>query len=135
MKKYLIFYIIGMMYSNASYANLLETLQKYCVPKDGSGCSAGVKATYDSRSGNCVCNSNSKRYNINSRACEDCITGSYASSDYKSCEPIVCPAGYHVVLVQNGACPSGYGLRQVANGGCPSGYGLRSYNVVNKRWN
>ena len=71
--------------SKKSQANLLETLQKYCVPKDGSGCSDGVKATYDSQSGNCVCNSKSKRYNLNSRACEDCITGSVASSEYKSC--------------------------------------------------
>ena len=135
MKKYFIFYIIGMMYSTASNANLLESLQKYCVPKSGAGCSDNVKATYDERSGNCICNSITKRYDVNNRACEDCITGSYASSDYKSCEPIVCPAGYGAVLITGGKCPSGYGLRQVVNGGCPSGYGLRSYNVANKRWN
>ncbi|MBD5405261.1 hypothetical protein HDR59_01800, partial [bacterium] len=95
MKKYLIFYIMGMMYSNVCHATtLLESLQKYCVPKDGGGCEENVKATYDTQTGNCVCNSISKRYDANNRACEECITGSYASDNWKSCEPIVCPAGY-----------------------------------------
>ena len=113
---------------------LLESLQEYCVPKDGAGCSEGVKATYDERTGLCTCNSITKRYNLNNRVCEDCISGSFASSNWKTCEPIVCPAGYGAVLVQNGACPNGYGLRQVTNGKCPSGFGLKEYNPTTKKW-
>ena len=137
MKKHTIIFLIGMVYSNTSHATtLLESLQRYCVPKDGGGCSEGIKATYNTQTGNCTCNSLTKRYNSEDRACEECVTGSYASDNWKSCEPIVCPAGYHAVLVQDGVCPEGYKLQAVTGEeGCPSGYGLKGYNPTTKKWN
>ena len=134
MKKHTIIFLIGIVYSNASRANLLESLQKYCVPKNGAGCEENVRAAYDEDKGYCTCNSITKRYNSGDRACEECVTGSYASKDYRSCEPIECPAGYGAVLITDGKCPSGYGLKQVTNGGCPSGYGLKEYNPTTKKW-
>ena len=135
MKKHTIIFLIGMVYSNVCHATtLLESLQKYCVPKNGAGCEENVRATYDEDKGYCTCNSITKRYNSGDRACEECITGSYASSNWKTCEPIVCPAGYGAVLITDGKCPSGYGLKQVTNGGCPSGYGLKGYNPATKKW-
>ena len=136
-KKTILFILIfeSFCLAKKSQANLLESLQKYCVPKNGAGCEENVRATYDEDKGYCTCNSITKRYNSGDRACEDCVTGSYASKDYRSCEPIVCPAGYGAVLITDGKCPSGYGLKQVTNGGCPSGYGLKEYNPTTKKWN
>ena len=125
---------VSIGYGRAGFANLTQTLAQFCVPKAG-GCSAGVKATYNESRNICECDSNLKRYNSGNRACENCITGSYASSDYKTCEPIKCPSGMVATLITNGVCPSGYGLQQITNGGCPSGFGLKAYNVSSKRWN
>ncbi len=121
-------------YGRAGFANLTSTLERFCVPKPG-GCTAGIKATYNQSRNICECDSNLKHYNSGNRACEECIIGSSASSDYKTCEPMKCPSGTVAKLISNGNCPSGYGLKQITNGNCPSGYGLKSYNVPTKSWN
>ena len=133
--KYIIFAVAVVGVSSVSRANLTDILQKYCVPKNGSSCSAGVRANYNQARGTCDCDTNLKRYNSSNRACENCITGSYASYDFKTCEPIKCPSGMVATLITNGVCPSGYGLQQITNGGCPSGFGLKAYNVQTKSWN
>ncbi|MGN0929498.1 MAG: hypothetical protein ACI4N3_02560, partial [Alphaproteobacteria bacterium] len=113
----------------ANSKSLTEALQDYCVPANMSYCTS--KATYVEFPGSgggcgggcgfCRCSSISKYYDKLSRSCRDCITGSFASNDYKRCEPIVCPAGYEAKLISNGACPSGYSLQKITNGACPSG--------------
>ena len=134
MKKHILI-LMMVMYSSTSHATtLLESLQKYCVPKDGAGCSENVKATYNDKTGACVCNSITKIYNSENRACEECVTGSFASLNYKTCEPIVCPTGYKAVLIQNGVCPEGFKLQAITNKECPSGYGLKEYNPATKNW-
>lgn len=111
---------------------LTETLQEYCIPKNENGCLDSVKATYNEKTGYCVCDSVSKHYDSGLRGCEECIYGSYASVNWKTCEPIKCPDGYTPVLVENGNCPAGYGLTQVENGNCTTGYSLKEYNLSTK---
>ncbi len=138
MRKYILIPTVALcclLFEGVAKASLTDILSKYCVPKSGSSCTAGIKATYNQSRNICECDSNLKRYNSGNRACENCITGSYASSDFKTCEPIKCPSGTVVKLISNGNCPSGYGLKQITNGNCPSGYGLKSYNVPTKSWN
>ncbi|MGN0929484.1 MAG: hypothetical protein ACI4N3_02490 [Alphaproteobacteria bacterium] len=108
---------------------LTQSLQRYCVPVGGYCAS---KAIY--RNNQCECDSVNQYYELSSRSCRDCITGSFASNDYKRCEPIVCPAGYEAKLISNGACPSGYKLTQVTNGYCPSEHNLKEYVISSKIW-
>ena len=109
-----------------------DNLQKYCVPTNENGCMADVKATYNEKTGYCECNAVNKHYNTGLRGCEECVYGSFASVNWKTCEPINCPSGYTAVLVENGKCPSGYGLTQVVNGSCGNGYSLKQYNLSTK---
>ncbi len=133
--KFIIFAVAFLGVTSTSKANLTDILQKYCVPKDGSSCVAGVRANYNQSRGTCDCDTNLQYYDSSNRACKNCITGSYANYNFKTCEPIKCPSGYEPVLVTNGNCPSGYSLQQVTNGGCPGGYALQAYNVPTKTWN
>ncbi len=128
--------LLCMMSSTGTYAlTLTESLQKYCVPKSASNCTGNVRATYNSGNGLCECNSRYMHYKVADRECEDCITGSFASSDFKTCEPLKCPSGYEAKLVTNGNCPSGYSLHTVTNNNCPSGSNLKSYSITSKIWN
>ena len=126
---------MGVMYSSTSHATtLLESLQRYCVPKDGEGCSEDVKATYDNETGYCSCNSKRKRYNAEKRSCEECIPGSFASDDWQSCETI-CPVGFKAELIKDAVCPNGYVLHTITNDNdCPSGYKLETYDPITKNW-
>ena len=136
MKKHTIIFLIGMVYSNVCHATtLLESLQKYCVPKSGAGCEENVRATYDEDKGYCTCNSITKRYDAEKRSCEDCIPGSFASNDWKSCETI-CPVGFKAELIKDNVCPNGYVLHTITNNNdCPSGYKLGTYNPITKTLN
>ena len=125
---------VSIGYGRAGFANLTQTLAQFCVPKPG-GCTADIKATYNQSLNICECDSNLKHYNSDNRACEECITNSSASSDYKTCEPMKCPSGMVPTLITNGVCPNGYGLQKISNGGCPSGFALKSYSVSSKTWN
>ena len=109
---------------------ITEILQEYCVPASINYCSE--KATYTN--GKCECGTLSKYYDISSRSCKNCIDGSFASNDRKSCEAITCPSGYVATLITDGKCPSGYSLSQITNGSCPSGYGLKEYVATSKSW-
>ena len=120
---------------SAKAKTLTEILGQYCVPGNASNCTGDTRATYNTARNICECNSLERYYNVGNRDCETCITGSYASSDYKTCEPIKCPAGYEPVLVTNGNCPSGYALQAVTNNNCPGGSTLKSYSVTSKTWN
>ena len=120
--------------TTAPKSKLVELLQKYCVPTVGN---CATKATYIEGSNICSCASYSnKYYNTSNRVCEDCILGSFATSNYKTCEPIHCPKGYVVKLVSNGNCPKEYLLKQVnINSGCQKGYALKKYNPATKSFN
>ena len=109
---------------------ITEILQEYCVPASINYCSE--KATYTN--GKCECGTLSKYYDVSSRSCKNCIDGSFASNDRKSCEAITCPSGYVATLITDGKCPSGYSLTQVKSGACPSGYGLKEYVISTKSW-
>ena len=72
---------------NLQAKTLLETLTQYCVPTVGN-CdkkatykeniiAPGVKKTW------CDCANINKFYNSSNRSCENCILGSFATSDYK----------------------------------------------------
>ncbi len=117
--------------TTAPKSKLVELLEKYCVPTVGN---CANKATYIEGSNICSCaRYSNKYYNASNRICEDCILGSFATSDYKTCEPIHCPKGYVVKLVSNGNCPKEYLLKQVnINSGCQKGYVLKTYNPKTK---
>ena len=135
MKKLSIIFITAMSFYVAkdSFAALTDILSKYCVPKNGNGCSSDVHATYNEAKNFCACSSVLKSYNSTNRICEDCITGSFASSDYRTCEPVNCPSGYYVVLISNGVCPSGYYSKQIVNN-CDSGYVKQTWTYSTKTW-
>ncbi|MGN0930032.1 MAG: hypothetical protein ACI4N3_05315, partial [Alphaproteobacteria bacterium] len=86
--------------------SLTQALRDYCVPVSGYCTSKAVYVEFPGSGGGCGggcgfcrCSSISKYYDEKgSRSCRDCITGSFASNDYKRCEPIVCPAGYEAKL-------------------------------------
>ncbi len=124
-----------LLFEGSAKASLNDILSKYCVPKSASNCTGNVRATYNSGNGLCECNSRYMHYKVADRECEDCITGSFASSDFKTCEPLKCPSGYEAKLVTNGNCPSGYSLHTVTNNNCPSGSNLKSYSITSKIWN
>ena len=135
MKNYkFIFLFAGIFYSEVANSALTDILQKYCVPKNGSDCSVDVRGTYNEVGNFCACNSVLKHYNSTTRVCENCVTGSVASSDYKTCEPVNCPEGYKAVLITDGKCPAGFGLKQIANGTCPSSTGLKTWTYSTKSW-
>ena len=87
--------LISIGYSREGHTALTDILQKYCVPKNGSDCSADARGTYKESGNFCECSTVSKHYNSTTRVCENCVTGSFASSNYKTCEPVNCPEGYH----------------------------------------
>ena len=127
----LLIVIVGCISPHAKSATLTEILAQYCVPKSEDGCSVGVKATYTN--GICDCGDINKFYNSSERKCETCIQGSFASVDYKRCEPITCPEGYELVHITNGECPSGYELKYIKNGECDfAGYELIKYTKDGK---
>ena len=125
---------------NLQAKTLLETLTQYCVPTVGN-CdkkatykeniiAPGVKKTW------CDCANINKFYNSSNRSCENCILGSFATSDYKTCEPIHCPDGYVATLISKGVCPDGYTLQQInVASGCGKGYALKKYNPATKSFN
>ena len=120
--------------------SLKDMLSKYCVPTVGN-CdkkatykeniiAPGVKKTW------CDCANINKFYNSSNRSCENCILGSFATSDYKTCEPIHCPDGYVATLISKGVCPDGYTLQQInVASGCGEGYALKKYNPATKSFN
>ena len=119
---------------NVKAKSLTDILAQYCVPKSAGNCTGISRATYKEAGNFCACNTVLKYYKSADRVCEDCITGSFASSNYKTCEPINCPSGYKAVLITNGACPSGYALKQVTSGKCPSSNALKTWTYSTKTW-
>ena len=111
---------------------LTDILSKYCVPKDGGGCIAGVRASYEETTGYCTCDTRTKRYNTTGRVCEECIMGSFASKDWKTCEPVNCPNGQYAKLI-SGNCPSGL-YKKLITTTCPVGYGMMVWNYTTKLW-
>ncbi len=115
--------------SIATASPLSDVLAKYCVPTPGN---CHQKVAY--KNGICDCENRSKFYSPSSRLCENCTSGSFATSDYKSCEPLVCPNGYIRIYVSNGNCPSGRILQLKNSSTCTNqnGYLLRRYNPDTK---
>ena len=126
--------LICTMSSNVKTKTLLESLQTYCVPKSGSDCSADVRGVYNEAGNFCACSTVLKYYKATERVCKDCITGSFAKTDYTDCNPINCPPGYHAELITDGKCPSGYALKQVTSGKCPTGNALKTWTYSTKTW-
>ncbi|MDE6224354.1 MAG: hypothetical protein K2M23_02650 [Alphaproteobacteria bacterium] len=98
-----------MLKSNNSYANLTDTLMKYCIPKEGY-CSN--KATYGTVSNKsvCICSACNMYYDETTRSCKTCATGTYVTNKYStSCSTPTCPDGYEKqVNVGKSVCPDGY---------------------------
>jgi hypothetical protein len=87
---------------------LKDKLAKYCIPKDGQGCTDLQKAAYDSGasgSNKCGCSCVDMAYNTTTRSCDACEFGS-AGKYATSCNVASCPAGTALVDISSG-CPSG----------------------------
>lgn len=134
--------------------SLTSILQKYCVPKNGSGCVPGVKAEYNEKKvghtywaglfqggykttyhiePECSCGVRTKYYDITrDRICKDCIMGSFARENWIGCEPVNCPNGQYAKLI-SGNCPSGL-YKKLITTTCPSGYGMQVWNYDTKKW-
>lgn len=125
--------LCGVLSLKANSSTLNNILSKYCVPTVGN---CDKKATYNTSGNYCDCGNKDKFYNLSTRICENCIFGSFASDNYKTCEPIRCPTGYVATLIIDGKCPYGYRLTQIYTPNTFwNGTELKTYNFSKKTFN
>ena len=141
MKKYMQIAFALCLYANASNGKTLtERLEFYGVPSKSEVCS-GPMQDVDGKLQNCwlpyfdiaqnkvICKCPNFVYDKPNRQCVECPVGQM-TLDGETCVKIVCPAGYHGRVVENGACPDGYHIKQITepNMCTAEGSHLEQYN-------